>query len=331
MKILVIGGSHFLGRHIAEALLAHNHQLTLFNRGKTNPNLFQAVEEIHGDRYDQLGLLNGRNWDVVIDTCGYHPASVGRSAHFLADVVGRYVFISSISVYKDFTTPGLSENSETRDWPENTNPEDNTADTYGARKVLCEVAVDEVFEGRSLHLRPGVLAGPYDSFGRIAYWLERVAKGGDILAPGDPTQPLQLIDARDIATWIIRLIETEQTGVFNAVGPSRPLTFEKFLLACQQVVKSESRLVWLNEGTLIKNKVQPWTEIPLWVPEFMRGLHEIKAFKAFGQGLICRPLEMTLADTWQWMQYSKPTWPSQQWLSPEKEAQLLELKRINLG
>ncbi len=323
MKILVIGGSHFLGRHISEAVMAHGHQLTLFNRGKTCPFLFPAVEEIHGDRYQDLYLLSGKVWDVVIDTCGYHPAAVGRSAHYLNGAVERYIFISSISVYRDFSVPRLNEYSETRSWPEDGNPQDMSADTYGARKVLCELAVDEVFAGRSLHIRPGALAGPYESFGRVAYWLQRMARGGQVLAPGDPRQPLQLLDARDLASWIVRMAECKQTGIFNAVGPPKLLTFEEFLYTCQKVVKAGSAIKWVSEQRLLAEGVRPWTELPLWVPEFLRGLQEVRAQKAFGQGLICRPLEMTLQDTWEWMQEATPVWPEQPWLTPEREAFLL--------
>ncbi len=325
MKILVLGGTHFLGRHISETLIAHGHQLTLFNRGKTNPFLFSAVEEVHGDRYNDLSLLRGHSWDVVIDTCGYNPATVGRSAYFLKGFADLYVFVSSVSVYKDFSVPKIDEHAPTRDWPKDGDPEDQSSDTYGARKVLCEVAVEDTFGDRCLIVRPGLLAGPYDTHGRVVYWLDRIAKGGDVLAPGDPNQTIQLLDARDLALWILKMIEGRRCGTYNAVGPSRPLTFGDFLNACQQTVKQEARFVWASEPFLLKNKVVPWTEMPIWVPEFIRGLHEIKGIRAFSQGLICRPLESTLEDTHQWMQESKPSWPNQTWLTSEKEAQLLAL------
>lgn len=323
MKILIIGGSHFLGRYISETANAHGHQVTLFNRGKTNPFLISAGEEIHGDRYEDLGLLRGHSWDVVIDTCGYHPAQVGRSAHFLEGVVERYVFISSISVYKDLSIPRINECASTHDWPEDADPLDNSPATYGARKGLCELAIEEVFDGKVLVIRPGVLTGPYDSTGRVPYWLQRVARGGDILAPGDPHQPIQLIDARDVAGWILKMLEGMRSGVYNAVGPHHRLTFEQFLSTCQRVVASECRLIWTNEDFLLRNEVRPWTELPLWVPEFIRGLQEINANKAFSQGLICRPLEATLLDTYEWMLSAKPSWPGQPWLTPAKEAELL--------
>lgn len=327
MKILVLGGTHFLGRHISEAVVAHGHQLTLFNRGKTHPFLFSAVEEIHGDRYNDLSLLRGHSWDVVIDTCGYHPATVGRSAYFLHGVADLYVFISSISVYKDFSVPNIDERAETRDWPEDANPEDDSADTYGARKILCELAVEDIFGDKALIIRPGVLTGPYDSFGRVAYWLDRVSRGGDILAPGEPEQTIQLLDARDLAGWILKMVEGRRCGIYNAVGPPRPLTFGGFLTTCQSVTGSECRFLWANEPFLMQHKVAAWTEMPLWIPEFIRGLHEIKANRAVGQGLICRPLESTLHDTYEWMKVAHPSWPKQSWLSPERESQLLTLLR----
>lgn len=323
MKILIIGGSHFLGRHLAEAALAQGHQLTLFNRGKTHSHLFPAVEEIHGDRYHDLPLLVGKTWDAVIDTCGYHPAAVGCSALMLKHVADRYVFISSISVYKDFSIPRLNETSPTCDWPEETDPKDNTPSTYGARKILCELAVEASFRGRALHIRPGVLAGPYDSSGRVPYWLYRLARGGEVLAPGNPDHPLQLLDARDLASWTVRMIESKQTGIFNAVGPDGHLTFQEFLQTCQIAVCSTCSFKWASEELLFKHGVKAWTELPLWIPEFLRGLHEVKGMKAFGQGLNCRPLEMTLEDTWRWQKETKPTYSDKPWLTQEQEAKLL--------
>ncbi len=323
MKILIIGGSHFLGRAISETANAHGHQVTIFNRGKTQPFLIPAGEEIHGDRYVDLDPLRGHSWDVVIDTCGYHPWAVGTSAFFLDGIVDRYVFISSISVYRDLSISHIDEHAGILDWPKSALLEDSSSATYGARKVLCELAVEEVFQDNVFIIRPGVLAGPYDSMGRVPYWLQRVARGGDILAPGDPLQPIQLIDARDVASWILKMIEGTKGGIYNAVGPLRRLTFQQFLETCQRVVGSDCRFIWVDEAFLLSNKIAPWTELPLWVPEFIGGLQEISANKAVSQGLICRPLDSTLLDTYEWMCKAEPSWPEQSWLTPQRETQLL--------
>jgi len=199
MKFLILGGPKFLGRHLIEAALSHHHQVTLFNRGQTNSELFPAVEKLRGNRDGDLLALQGRQWDVVIDTCGFVSAKVRATARLLAGAVGQYVFVSSISVYHDFTKPGLDESTPVGQLPAGAIEDEQNSDTYGARKALCEEAAEATMPGRVLIVRAGLMVGPHDGSGRFLYWVRRAAQGGEILAPGDPEAPVQLIDARDLA------------------------------------------------------------------------------------------------------------------------------------
>ena len=228
MKILIIGGTRFLGRHLVNSARARRHEVTLFNRGKTNPNLFWQVEKIQGDREKDLDQLTGRNWDAVIDTCGYFPRIVRMSAEALKGKVENYVFISSISVYSAFSKIGINESDPVGKIEDET-MEEITGESYGPLKALCEKAVQEVFGMDSLVIRPGLIVGPHDPTDRFTYWPVRVARGGSILAPEKPDLPIQIIDARDLADFIIKLIEQNVSGVFNATGPDHALTLGSML------------------------------------------------------------------------------------------------------
>jgi 2'-hydroxyisoflavone reductase len=215
MKILIIGGTRFLGRHLVNAARVRGHTITLFNRGQSNPHLFQQVDKIQGDREKDLDLLTDEYWDVVIDTCGYFPRIVRMSAEALKGKVENYVFISSISVYADFSKIGINESDPVAKMEDETN-EENTPETYGPRKALCEKAVQDVFGIDSLLIRPGLIVGPHDPTDRFTYWPVRVARGGDVLAPDRPDVLTQIIDVRDLAKFIIGLIEENVSGIFNA-------------------------------------------------------------------------------------------------------------------
>lgn len=215
MKILVLGGTRFLGRHIVEAALAGGHDITLFNRGQNNPDLFPEVEKLRGNRDGDLSALQGRQWDAVIDTCGFVPRIVQASAALLADSVRHYTFISSISVYADFSKPAMNENAPVGTMQDES-IEEITAETYGPLKALCERTAEKAMPGRVLHIRPGYIVGPFDPTDRFTYWPRRVATGGEMLAPGRPDSQIQFVDVRDLANWIIRMVETNRTGVFNA-------------------------------------------------------------------------------------------------------------------
>lgn len=211
MKILLIGGTVFLGRAIVDAALARGHEVTLFNRGKSNPGLYDDLEQIHGDRDGGLGVLGERQWDAVIDTCGYVPRHVRDAAAFLADRSRSIrTFISTISVYSDNNIVNMDETGPLATLADETT-EQVTGESYGPLKVLCEKAATEGMNGRALHVRAGLIVGPYDRSDRFTYWPVRVARGGDILAPGDPDDPTQFIDVRDLGDWTVRATESRLT------------------------------------------------------------------------------------------------------------------------
>ncbi|MBA2383677.1 MAG: epimerase, partial [Actinobacteria bacterium] len=216
LRLLLLGGTRFLGRAVAEAALARGHELTLFNRGETNPALFPEAERLRGDRDGDLSALEGREWEAVVDPSGFVPRVVGASAELLADAAGHYVFVSSISVYRPPIAPGLDEYAPVAELDDPSS--ENVQQDYGGLKALCELAVEERFPGRSTHVRAGLIAGPHDPTGRFTYWAHRLRRSGEVLAPGPPEQPVQFIDVRDLAEWILLCAERGTAGVFNATG-----------------------------------------------------------------------------------------------------------------
>lgn len=284
MKLLVLGGTRFAGRHFAEAALARGHDLTLFHRGQSNPGLFPDAEEVLGDR--DLALPKGR-WDAVVDFCGYVPRQVRKAA--AAIDADRYVFLSSVSVYADFRVRGLTEESPVKKPPRGRErTEEVTGKTYGWLKVLCE---RELGRRQALIVRPGILAGPHDYTGRFTYWPWRVAQGGEVLAQGRPGRPLQLLDARDLAGWLLRMVEKGRTGTFNATGPGRPLTMGELLETCREVTGSNATFTWVDRDL----------DLPLWLPEEKSGFDSIDSSKARAEGLTFRPLADTIRDTLAWV------------------------------
>ena len=295
MKLLVLGGTRFLGRHLVEAAKARGHAVTLFNRGRTAPGLFAGVEELRGEREGDLAPLRGRAWDAVVDTCGYLPRLVRRSAQRLADAVGHYVFVSSISVYADAAAPALDEDAPRARLPA-ADCEDIAAH-YGALKAACEDEVTACFGARALLIRPGLIVGPHDPSGRFTYWVRRVARGGDVLAPASPECPVQFIDVRDLAAWIVDLIERGAGGAFNASGPAEPLTFAAFLDECRRALGATAQFVWPDAAFLASQGVSPWTDLPLYAGKEGRGLNEASLARALSAGLRLRPLAETCLDT----------------------------------
>lgn len=332
MKLLVLGGTIFLGRHIVEAALARGHDVTLFNRGRHRPDLFPGVLRLTGDRDGDLDALRGRSWDAVIDTCGYVPRIVRQSAELLRDAVGHYTFISSISVYKD--VPGaMADETTPVGTLDDPTVETITGETYGPLKALCEHTMQDALGKRAFIVRPGLLVGPHDPSGRFTYWVRRVAEGGDVLAPGDPSMPVEFIDARDGAAWLVRCAERAVTGVQNMTGPTEPLTMSAFLEACRATLKPSARFVWVPEDFLLERKVTPWTEVPLWVPKADHGMLCISIEKALAAGLAFRPLADTLRDTLAWASSDEAQAPPPERVSagpkpqvglvPERERELL--------
>jgi 2'-hydroxyisoflavone reductase len=293
MDLLVLGGTRFLGRHLAAAALGRGHRVTLFNRGESNPGLFPGVEELRGERSGDLSPLRGRRWDAAIDTSGYMPREVRRSAELLADSVGHYTFVSSISVYRDFGRMPIDEDAPVLE-PPDPEPEEVDWELYGGLKVGCERAVEAAIPGRALVVRPGMIVGPHDYTDRFPYWRRRVAEGGEVLAPGDPEQKVQLIDARDLAAWTLRMAEEGGTGVYNATGPEHGLTMRGMLEEIRAATGSDARFVWASEEFLLDAGVEPWEEMPFWVPKEMAGILSADVGRAVGAGLVFRPLGETV-------------------------------------
>jgi 2'-hydroxyisoflavone reductase len=331
MHLLILGGTVFLGKHLASAALARGHRVTLFNRGKHNPDLFPEAEKLRGDRTQpsDLDVLKGRKFDAAIDTCGYVPRIVRHSAEILADTVERYCFISSVSVYKDFKTPDQDESAPV-DTLEDTAIEEVTGETYGPLKALCETAVETALPSRTLNIRPGLIVGPDDPTDRFAYWPHRIAQGGEVLAPGKPDMLTQFIDVRDLAEWNLHLLEQGKTGVYNATGPEYPLTFGSMLEVCREVSGSRAELTWVEDSFLETEEVQPWSELPLWIPESqdMPGFSRISIAKAEGDGLTFRPLAETVRDTLAWDSGRPQEGVWKNTLTRQRETALLEKWRV---
>jgi 2'-hydroxyisoflavone reductase len=322
MELLIIGGTRFLGRALVDEALAAGHTLTLFNRGQSNPDLYQEIEQIHGDRDGGLDLLSGRGWDAVIDTCGYVPRVVRASAEFLAGAVGHYSFISSMSVYAEPFPIGLDENGRVGTIPDES-VEEITGETYGPLKALCEAAATEAMDGRALLVRAGLIVGPHDQSDRFTYWPSRVARGGEVLAPVSPDYTVEFIDVRDLARWILRAAGARLTGPFNVTGPREPLPLGRLLETCRDVAGNNARFTWVDEPFLIANEVAPYTELPLWVPEEFGGFNAFSIDKALAAGLTFRPVVETVRDTLAWAAQRLPDYVWRNGLSAEREAALL--------
>jgi 2'-hydroxyisoflavone reductase len=293
MRILILGGTQFLGRHTVDAAIARGHQVTLFNRGQTRPELFPDVEKLRGDRDGDLTAVAGRDFDAVVDTSGYVPRLVAQTLDALGDV-GHYTFVSSISVYSDLSTPP----DESTPLAQLQEPTEEWREAYGELKVLCENIVRERFPGAFIP-RPGLIVGPWDPTGRFTYWPTRLAAGGRVLAPLPTDADAQVIDARDLAEWIVRAAEERLAGTYNAVGPVT--TRERVLETCRSVAGTGAQFVWVDPEFLHEQGVEEWMELPLWLyDQQYRGMLSVDATPAFAAGLRTRPLEETVRDTLAW-------------------------------
>jgi len=318
VKLLVLGGTEFLGRHTVAAAIERGDEVTIFTRGRTNPDLFPEAEHLVGDRDGGLRPLSGRTWDGVVDTSGYVPRVLRQSAELLRDAVGRYVFVSSISVYADFSRP-VDEESAVAHLDD---PFSESVETdYGALKAACEYVVEEVFAGRGASVRAGLLVGPHDPTDRFTYWPRRLAEGGDVLAPGDPSAPVQFVDARDLGAWLVRLAAGGPGGVFNATGPAEPLTLGALLDEANAAIGAGATLHWTDDQRILDAEVQPWMELPLWIPgDEYRGLQQADIRRALDAGLAFRPVRETVLDTLAWSREAGEQRPT---LSREREREIL--------
>jgi 2'-hydroxyisoflavone reductase len=301
MKLLVLGGTRFLGRHLVQQAIAQGHAVTLMHRGISNTTLFPEAQHLIADRNADLSVLSSGSWDVAIDTNAYVPRHVRTVAAALQGRVGVYQLISSISVYASFSS-GPDENSARAVLAD---PTTETVDgaSYGGLKALCEDAALAAFPDRCLIARPGLIGGPFDPTGRFTWWMQRVARGpsaGPILVPGEPSAQVQFIDARDCAAWLLRQAAAATTGTFNLTGPNTPLTMAAFLQSAKNTLHNSAPLQWLDEAFLLAQEVKPWTDLPLWLSQEDAGLHQTQIQRAVATGLSCRPLAQTIADTAAW-------------------------------
>jgi 2'-hydroxyisoflavone reductase len=320
VRLLVLGGTKFLGRAAVEAALARGDEVTLFNRGETNPELFLEAEKLRGDRDGDLSALEAREWDAVIDPSGYVPRIVRDSAELLRDAVGHYVFVSSGSVYAEPYVAGYDESAPTVELEDPASEE--VLRDYGALKAACEDVVREVFPDGHTNVRAGLLVGPHDGSGRFTYWPVRGSLGGEVLAPGLPERLTQFIDVRDIGAWMVDACERRSSGTFNVTG--EPIPLGAVLEAC-----GVSEPVWVDESFLLEQEVGPWMELPLWVPPDENAFLQMSVEKAIAAGLSFRPLEETVRDTLAWAQSEDAGLVTETpygtaGLDPAREAELLE-------
>lgn len=323
MNILILGGTVFLGRHLVRSAQAGNHNVTLFNRGQRNPGIFPEVENLTGDRNGDLAPLKGRKFDAVIDTSGHLPGVVRKSTELLKDNADNYTFISSISAYKDFSSDGLKEGDPTMELAGD-NDKEMTMENYGALKVLCENVNSEVFGDRALNIRPGLIVGEFDWSDRLTYWPHRINQGGKVLVPDTKDYKVQFIDVRDLADWIIKAAIEKRNGLYNATGPDKPLTFEKFINACVDVAENKPEPVWVSEKFIEDNEVQGWTELPMWVPASDQGINNVDISKAIKDGLTFRPLEDTLRETLKFDKSRGDDYELRAGLKKDREKELIE-------
>ncbi|MGY0234751.1 NAD-dependent epimerase/dehydratase family protein [Longispora urticae] len=332
MRMLVLGGTWLLGRYAAEGALARGWSVTCFNRGLTGEDV-PGVRSVRGDRTstaDLSRLTEAGPWDVVVDTSAREPADVGRSARALRPCACRYVLMSTVSAYQGWPAAPVSEGSSL--WP--SSPTASRADPaidamsptagYGTLKAGCELVAQQVFGTDTLILRPGVILGPHEYVGRLPWLLLRAARGGAMLAAGGPDQPVQPIDVRDLATFLLRLASAEATGVHNTVAPPAHATYGELLRTCVEVTGGTADLVWIPSDWLTAQEVRQWTEIPLW--RTAPGTWAVDGSSARAAGLECRPLRETVADTWTWLRTGHPTRHERQnehGLAPDKETELL--------
>jgi 2'-hydroxyisoflavone reductase len=330
LRILMLGGTGFLGPAEVEYALERGHTVTLFNRGRTNPQLFPDTEKLVGDRATgDLAALEGRTWDAVLDTSANVATWVRDSAAALKDSVGRYLFVSSLSAHTDNGTPGQKEDAavfSTEDYADVVRRNAPMGEAFGPNKAEAERIVHGTFGARGLVVRPGLIVGPRDTSDRFTYWPVRIDRGGEVLAPGDGTDRAQIVDVRDLGRFLVHLVETQASGTYNAVGPRAPMTMAEMLHGIRAVTPSEVALTWVAADFLREQGVGAWMEMPVWVypgPD-TRGFMEWDCSKAVAAGLEFRPLADTARDTLAWWKDRGPYAPAlRTGLAPDREARIL--------
>lgn len=330
LRVLILGGTGFIGPHFVEVLRARGHRLTLFNRGKRNPGLFPEVESLMGDRNGKLDALKNRDWDIVIDNSGYRPREVQLTADLLREHVQHYIFVSSISAYADLATPGIDEDYKLATLPDPA-VEEITNETYGGLKAACEQIVERTYGARCTVIRPSYIVGPGDSTDRFTYWPVRTAHGGEMLAPGTAGDPIQFIDARDLADFMSLCVEQRIGGRYNLCSPAGAVTMGELLHTSKRIAKSDTKFVWVSAEFLRARKVLESGEIPIWSPPTgeSAGASLVSSARAVAKGLRFRELSLTVSDTLAW-QSRRPADQQQTLragLTAQREAQLLKLWR----
>lgn len=327
LRILILGGTGFIGPHQVRYAVARGHRVTVFNRGRSQADLPAEVERLIGDRNGQLDALKGRSWDVVIDNPTVLPRWVRDAAAILKDAVKQYVFISTLSVYASWATPGMDESAAVAMLDDPTSEDVQTY--YGPLKALAEQEAEQWFPGRTTIIRPGQIVGPGDDTDRFTYWPVRIERGGEVLAPGQPTDPVQIIDARDLAAWTIRMVEQGEVGAYNAVGPRSPLTLAEMLYGIRAVSSGDVDLkfTWVDADFLAAQQIRPWSDMPVWIPpgKDFGGWSRVSIARALAKGLTFRPLAVTAQDTLDWHK-TRPAEAQAKLraeLAPAREAQVL--------
>lgn len=335
LRILILGGTGFTGPFQVKYALSRGHKVTVFNRGKTHPGeLPKEAEQLIGDRNGQMDALKGRTWDVCIDIPTSLPVWVRDAAQILKGNVDRYVFISTISVYSDTSKPGTDETAPVAKY-EGADAMKETQQTmranmalYGPLKALSEAEAEKWFPGKALIIRPGLIVGPGDETDRFTYWPVRVARGGEVLAPGDPSNPVQFIDARDLAEWTIRMVEQGATGIFNATGPKTKLSIGDMLNGIKSATKSDAQFTWAEAEFLAAQKIRPWSDMPVWVPSKgeQTGFAMISIKKALDKGLTFRAIGDTTQATLEWFrkQSAERQARLRSGITAEREAEVLK-------
>ena len=304
MRLLVLGGSWFVGRTLVEEAVRRGHELTVFHRGRSSYAPPDGVRVVRGDREERAGLARltaAGPWDAVIDVPGSVPAVVRDSARALADVVDQYVFMSTVSVYQQWPHQPVAEDSPLHEGDPDFDPgwRHWDAEAYGPLKAGCEAAIRREYGDQWLFLRPGVVLGPYEYVGRLAWWLDRMRRGGHVLAPGTPDRAIQPVDVRDLVAFALDQVERRRHGAYNVAAPVGRETYGGMLAACRDATGSSAEIVWVDDEWLAARGVGQWTELPLW--RTARGTWLMDASRAAGQGLICRPLRETVMDTSAWL------------------------------